>query len=404
MMFFAWLLSAHKTRVNPRIVAGGLILQFALAWGILKTANGRLLFDKIGQFFTALLDYVDYGSKLVFGDGFGEHYVAFKVLPTIIFFSSLMALLYHAGIVQRVVSVTARLMQVTLGTSGAESLSASANIFVGQTEAPLVIRPYIDSMTQSELMTVMVGGFATIAGGVLAAYVGMGIDAGHLVAASVISAPAALMIGKILQPETETPATLGRVQLKVARTHVNFIEAAAAGASDGLSLTLNVGAMLLAFTAMMYMIDGGVAYAGNEIAYWLTQWTGRDYAFSWSLTGGMSYVFAPLAWLMGIENKDCLAAGRLLGVKMVLNEFVAYNELGQWLKPGSEIVISARTKTILTYALCGFANFSSIGIQLGGIGGMAPNRRADLARIALRAMIGGTLAAFMTACIAGFFL
>ena len=400
-VLFAWLLSAHKRRVPFRVVIGGFLVQFVLAWIVLKTSQGRAAFRVIGDFFTATLDYVDHGSQLVFGDGFTEHYFAFKVLPTIIFFSSLMAVLYHAGIVQRIVAVFARFMQFTLGTSGAESLSASANIFVGQTEAPLVIRPYIDSMTMSELMTVMVGGFATIAGGVLAAYVGMGIDAGHLVSASVISAPAALMIGKIMQPEVETPQTLGTVKLKVERTHVNLIEAAAAGATDGLKLALNVAAMLIAFTALVFMADGALEYIGQLVATGLTKMTGDEYTLNWSLTGTLAWVFAPMAYLMGIEAKDCLVAGRLLGLKTAVNELMAYDALGKIIKSDTN-QLSQRTHVILTYALCGFANFSSIGIQLGGIGAIAPKRRPDLAKLSLRAMIGGTLAAFLTACIAGF--
>jgi CNT family concentrative nucleoside transporter len=395
MVGIAWLMSAHRRKVDLRVVIGGMLLQFLLAVLIINTEPGQRIFDAIGDFFTAVLNSVDEGARMVFGENFTDFYFAFKVLPTIIFFSSLMAVLYHLGIVQIVVKAFAVAMQKTLGTSGAESLSAAANIFVGQTEAPLVIRPYVSNMTQSELMAVMVGGFATIAGGVLAAYVGMGIDASHLVTASVISAPAALLIAKVMQPETEHPKTLGRVELEVPRTNVNVIEAAANGAGQGLKLALNVAAMLIAFIALIALIDAGLALIGGWINYQF-QWN-----FEWTVSNLLGYVFAPLAWLMGIESKDCLHAGQLLGIKMAVNEFVAYGQFAEWLEPGSGVELSQRTKIILTYALCGFANFGSIGIQLGGIGGIAPERLPDLARLGLRAMIGGTLAAFMTACVAG---
>ena len=287
-------------------------------------------------------------------------------------------------------------MQQTVGVSGAESLSAAANVFVGHTEAPLVIRPYIEKMTASELHAVMVGGFATISGGLLAAYAGMGISAGHLVTASVISAPAALLISKILQPETETPQTMGSVEIQVPRKGVNVIEAAAIGATDGMKLALNVAAMLLAFLALIAMMDGAVGGLG-----WLLGFRDASGATTWSLATGLGYAFAPLAWLMGIESSDCLRAGELLGLKTVANEFIAYEQLGRWLHPDSEVQLSERSVRILTYALSGFANFGAIGIQIGGIGGIAPNRRADLARFGLRAMVGGALACCMTACIAG---
>ena len=317
---------------------------------------------------------------------------AFGVLPTIIFFSSLMSMLYYLGIMQKVVSFFALIMQRSLGTSGAETLSAAANVFVGQTEAPLVIRPYVSKMTQSELMAVMVGGFATIAGGVLAAYVSFGIDAGHLITASVISAPAALLIAKVMQPETEHSVTMGKVELHVEEKESNLIEAAAAGATAGMKLAINVAAMLIAFLAIIAMVNGLIGWMGG--------WFGFEDAKRWTLEKGLGWLFWPLAYLMGIPIDDCGAAGQLLGTKMVANEFVAYLQLGEMLESGPE-TFSERTVTILTYALCGFANFGSIGIQLGGIGGVAPDRRGDLARLGLRAMLGGTLAAFMTACIAG---
>ncbi|HRX78723.1 MAG TPA: nucleoside transporter C-terminal domain-containing protein, partial [Pirellulaceae bacterium] len=321
---------------------------------------------------------------------------AFGVLPTIIVFSSLMSVLYYFGVVQFVVSIMARIMQKTLGVSGAESLSAAANVFVGHTEAPLVIRPYLDDMTQSELNAVMIGGFATISGGLLAAYAGMGIDAGHLVTASVISAPAALLIAKIMQPETETPHTLGTIKVEVPRQGVNAIEAAAIGATDGMKLAINVAAMLIAFLALIAMLDAAIALTG-----WAIGFRTSDGESTWSLATVLGYSFAPIAWLMGIERGDCLQAGQLLGLKTVANEFIAYQQLGEWTSASSTADLSPRTVKIMTYALSGFSNFGAIGIQIGGIGGLAPSRRSDLARLGLRAMIGGALACCMTACVAG---
>jgi CNT family concentrative nucleoside transporter len=294
-------------------------------------------------------------------------------------------------------------MRAVLGTSGAETLSVAANVFVGQTEAPLVIRPYVAGMTQSELFVLMVGGFATVAGGVLGAYVGMGIDAGHLITASVISAPAAILIAKVMEPETETPKTLGHVDVHTGVPTANAIEAAAEGASTGMMLAINVAAMLIAFVALVAM--------ANAIVAWTGTWFGYEDEFAWSLTKGFGYAFAPFAWLMGIERGDCFVAGQLLGTKTVLNEFLAYSDLAQIMKGSSSAAegetvqtLSKRSAAILTYALCGFSNFSSIGIQIGGIGTLAPTRRTDLARLGLRAMIGGTLACFMTACVAGVLL
>jgi CNT family concentrative nucleoside transporter len=280
-------------------------------------------------------------------------------------------------------------MQKTLGTSGAESLSAAANIFVGQTEAPLLIKPYIQKMTKSEIMAVMVGGFATIAGGVMAAYIGMGIDAGHLLTASVISAPAALVMAKIIVPETETPVTAGVVIHDVPKSGVNVFEAATIGASDGLHLALNVGAMLIAFTALIAMADAIVIEISTLMGHRQT------------LGNLLGYVFAPLAWVMGVPAEDCLKVGELLGIRAATNEFIAYEQMAKWMKPDSGVALAERSRVILTYALCGFANFASIGIQIGGIGSMVPERREDIARLGLKAMIGGMLACFMTACIAG---
>ena len=399
MMLAAWLLSSNRWRVRPRIVVGGLLLQFAFALLILKTGPGIIFFAALGDVFTKLLDFVDAGASFVFGKNFTQFYFAFKVLPTIIFFSSLMSVLYYLGLMQRLVKAAAWVMQKTLQTSGAESLSTAANIFVGQTEAPLVIRPYLEFMTRSELMAVMVGGFATIAGGVLAAYVGMGINAGHLITASVISAPAALLIAKIMEPEVDTPKTLGKVEIDAPSPAANLIEAAAIGAADGARLAINVAAMLIAFLALIAMVDFVISGVGGLLhrqpVGWGTQW--------WSLSAFLGYAFAPVAWMMGIEAADCLKVGELLGIRLVANEFIAYERLGNlaWQPPDSPLHISKRSEVILTYALCGFANFGSIGIQIGGIGGMAPSRQSELARLGLRAMIGGLLACFMTACVAG---
>jgi CNT family concentrative nucleoside transporter len=286
-------------------------------------------------------------------------------------------------------------MQRTMKTSGAESLSTAANIFVGQTEAPLVVKPYVARMTNSELMAIMIGGFATIAGGVLALYVGMGIDAGHLMTASVIAAPATLVIAKIMQPEVDQPETAGVSASSLPMTNVNLIDAAAEGASEGLKLALNVAAMLIAFLALMAMLDWMLVSIGT---FYFGQTT-------WSLSKVFGHLFWPIAWVMGIPSEDCSRSGELLGLRMVTNELVAYQRMSDWIKkPELGVELQERSQVILTYALCGFANFGSIGIQIGGIGAMAPDRRGDLARLGLRAMLGGTLACFMTACVAGVLL
>ncbi len=399
MIALAWLMSSHKSRISWRVIVGGLVLQFAFAAIILKSKPGRWFFDQIEKGFVGLLGFVDAGSAFVFGDSFRDHFFAFKVLPTIIFFSAFMSIFYYYGIMQRVVGLFAWLMQKTLGTSGAETLSAAANVFVGQTEAPLVIRPYISSMTMSELNAVMVGGFATIAGGVLGAFVEMGISPRHLLSASVISAPAALLIAKVMQPEIDVPKTLGRVSVDVEEPASNVLEAIANGTTGGLKLALNVAAMLITFLALIALVNAVLGWIGTGFGF--VDSAGQPV---WTIELALGYLFAPLAWAMGIQWDECLDAGKLLGLKMAANEFVAYGRLSEWMKEGSGVSLSERTVTILTYALCGFANFSSIGIQLGGIGGIAPNRSGDLAKLGLRAMLGGTLAAFMTACVAGMLL
>ncbi len=402
----AWLLSNNRRKINWRLVAGGLSLQWIFALIILRTAPGEAMFAFARVAVAKLLSFTDNGASFLFGNlyrgvpgvveaigGPGPFGIidlstgdavpigtifAFHILTTIIFFSSLMSVLYHLGVMQRIVRLFAWIMEKTLGTSGAETLSASANIFVGQTEAPLVIRPYISQMTQSELMVVMVGGFATVAGGVMAAYVRFGIDAGNLLAASVMSAPAALVLAKIMIPEIGTPVTAGGAKLAIEKTSINVIDAAADGAAQGLKLALNVGAMLLAFIALVAMFDFFLGFAHTSVKEIL------------------GYIFSPMAWAIGVPKEDMFIVGGMLGTKISINEFIAYLELGELRE-----TLHPRSVVIATYALCGFANLGSIGIQIGGIGGIAPERRGDLARIGLKAMFAGAMASWMTAAIAG---
>ncbi|HUF78743.1 MAG TPA: NupC/NupG family nucleoside CNT transporter [Thermoanaerobaculia bacterium] len=390
MLGIAWAMSTNRRAINWRTVATGTVLQFAFAVLILRTRGGRAVFAAATDAVSAFLDFTDAGASFIFGEGFGEHFFAFKVLPTIIFFSSVIAVLYHLGIVQKVVKLFAWAMMRLMGTSGSESLSTSANIFVGQTEAPLLVRPYIGAMTNSELMAVMTGGFATIAGGVLAAYVGMGVEAGHLIAASVMSAPAALVMAKIMIPETEESATAGEVKLEVESPYVNLIDAAAEGAAAGLRLALTVGAMLLAFIALVAVVNAFFGKVGGLFGF-------ESLSLEWLL----GQLFRPLAWLMGVPWEEADQVGALLGIKTVINEFVGYAEMRRMVAAGE---LTARSEVIATYALCGFSNFSSIAIQIGGIGGIAPERKSDLARLGLRAMIAGSLACFQTATIAGMLL
>ncbi len=394
MIGVAYALSSSRKHIKWKTVISGLVLQLVFGLLILKTPFGMTIFDGARSAFAGILDYTNEGSKFIFGDltnvsksGF---IFAFLVLPTIIFMSSLMSVLYHIGIMQKIVEYTAKIMMKVMGTSGAESLSAAANIFVGQTEAPLVVKPFVEKMTNSELMALMTGGMATVAGGVLAAYVGMGIDAGHLLAASVMSAPAALLCAKLMVPETEQSQTEGVVKVDLPKTNANLIDAAAHGAGEGLNLALNVGAMLLAFIALIAMFNGLLGWVGAMVGL-------PQLSFEFLI----GYVFAPFAFLMGVPWDDCIQIGVLLGKKTVVNEFVAYLDLEAAIQAGK---LSQRSVTIATYALCGFANFSSIAIQLGGIGGLAPSRRHDLARLGIKSLIGGTLACFMTACIAGLFI
>ena len=416
----AWLLSVNRKKIPWRVVLWGLGLQLAFAVFILKTPVGAELFAFLNTLVVALLGFTVEGARFIFGDlvfnnvpvGVGEPgnapiqeetelvaqtgaFFAFNVLPTIIFFSSLMSLLYHVGVMQILVKAVAWIMQRTMGTSGAETLSAAGNIFVGQTEAPLLVKPFVEKMTDSELMAVMTGGFATVAGGVLAAFVGMLVAyfpdiAGHLIAASVMSAPAALVIAKIMVPETEVSETATGLSVDPETRYVNSIDAASGGAAEGLHLAFNVGAMLLAFIALIAMFNAGVGWAGGYVGM-------PDL----TLEGMLGWMLAPLAWVMGVSWADAQTVGSLMGLKTVVNEFVAYLALSTIL---AEETLEPRSVIIATYALSGFANFSSIAIQIGGIGGIAPSRRQDLSRLGLRAMIAGSLAAFMTATIAGMLL
>jgi CNT family concentrative nucleoside transporter len=386
----AWALSTNRRLVPWRTVLVGTAMQVAFALLILKTAPGRAFFLWASRVVTRFLDFADAGSRFVFGDGFQEHLVAFKVLPTIIFFSSVIAILYHVGLVQRVVRAFAWLMMRLMGTSGAESFSAAGNVFVGCTEAPLLVRPYVAGMTLSELMAVMTGGFATIAGGVFAAYVGMGVEPGHLIAASVMSAPAALVMAKLMLPETEESATAGTVKVDVGSPYVNLLDAAAEGAAAGLKLALNVGAMLIAFIALIAVVDAGLGALGGRFGF-------ESLSLEWIL----GQLLRPLAYLMGVPWAEADRVGTLLGIKTVVNEFVAYAQMREMVAAGE---LSARSEAIATYALCGFSNFATIAITIGGIGAIAPERKADLARLGLRAMVGGALACFQTATIAGLLL
>lgn len=412
----AWSISTDRRQFPWRIVIGGLLLQFTLAVLVLQTDLGQKTFKHIGDGFQRLMSTVDAGSGFLFSTGpnnpLGDSLLAtfaFGVLPTVIFFSSLMSVLYHLGVMQRIVWAMAWVMKFSLKTSGPETLAAAANVFVGHTEAPLVVRPYLSRMSRSELCAMMTGGFATVTGGLLGAYAKMGVDISHLLTASIISAPAALLIAKVMVPDTPEELTAERskssqkdtddaMTLKIERTHVNVIAAAVEGASDGLKLALNVGAMLIAFLAIIALIDlllGGICTTFG--------WVDSNKDPLVTLGVILGYACWPLAWLLGIPASECRAAGELIGLKTVANEFIAYQQLGQ-LVQAEEPTISARTATVLTYALAGFSNFAAIGIQVGGIGGLVPERKSDLASLGLRAMFGGLLACCMTGAIAGMML
>jgi CNT family concentrative nucleoside transporter len=400
IMTVAYAISTNRRAIDRRTVAWGLSLQLLFALLVLKTTVGQRVFETLGGVINRLLGFAFVGSSFVFGP-LGDKTVwprimtrvlgdegarysvvfAFQVLPTIIFIAALFAILYYFGIMQLVVRAFAVGMHRVMRASGAESLNVAASIFMGQTEAPLTIRPYLPRMTESELMTVMTSGMAHISGGIMAAYILFGIEAQHLLAAVIMTAPGTLMMAKIFVPETEVPETMGIVRLEVERTDVNVIDAAGRGTGEGLQLALNVGAMLISFLALIALVNAVLGLAGLSL----------EQIFGW--------VFAPVAWSMGVPWRDAPTIGNLLGTRMALNEFVAYSQLGPM-----KASLDPRSFTIATFALCGFANFSSIGIQIGGIGALAPSRRHDLARLGLRAMLAGTLANFITATIAGFLL
>ncbi|SHH39673.1 concentrative nucleoside transporter, CNT family [Clostridium collagenovorans DSM 3089] len=390
-LLIAYLISADKKKINWKLVLMGMVSQVIFALIILKLPIGQKFFQGISDAITRLLNYGAEGASFVFGDLVDTNKSGFifaiQVLPTIVFFSALMSVLYHIGIMQIIVGALSKVICKLLGTSGAETLSAVANIFVGQNEAPLMIKPYIPSMTRSELFSVMVGGMATVSGGVMAGYVAMGVNAGHLLAASVMAAPASLVISKIMFPEVDVPETKDNVKVKTEKTASNVIEAAANGASEGVQLAFAVAGMLIAFVALIALL--------NAILGWFGSFVGMDYL---SLNWIFGKLFAPVAYLMGVPTGDISMAGNLLGQKVVLNEFVAYSGLSTEIAANA---LAPKTIVILTYALCGFANFSSIAIQIGGIGGLAPSRKSDIAKLGLKAVLGGTLVTFITATLAG---
>jgi CNT family concentrative nucleoside transporter len=396
VLLLCWLLSTDRKAIQPRVLYWGLGLQFGFAFLVLRTPIAEW-FKAMSTVVNHLLDYASEGSKFVFGDKLGAQsdqfgvVFAFQVLPIVIFIASLFAILYYLGIMPFFVRIMAVVMQRVMGTSGAESMNVAASIFMGQTEAPLTIRPFIANMTQSELFTIMTSGMAHVSGAVMAAYVVIAhVEIRHLLTAVIMTAPATLMLAKILMPETGVPETAGGVKIEVEKAGVNVIDAAARGAGDGLQLALNIGGMLIAFIGLIALVNGMILAIHNTSMFgWLPG----------SLQGILVRIFAPVAWLLGVKYNDCATVGNLLGTRMILNEFVAFVDLG---KIGS--TLDPKSFVISTFALCGFANLSSVAIQIGGIGGLAPTRKSDLARMGLKAMMAGTLANFMSACIAGMLL
>jgi len=391
----AYAFSANRQAIRYKTVAWGLGLQIAFAFLIMRWEYGRLFFEKLGAAAKWLLDFAYYGTSFVFGDlgqknsprGF---YFAFQALPTIIFIAALFAVLYYLGIMQLVVKAAARVMTSLMGASGAESLNVAASIFMGQTEAPLTIRPFLPEATRSEMMTIMTSGMAHVSGGMMAAYIAYGIQAKHLLAAVIMTAPGTILLAKILVPETEKPLTAGRVENVQMERDANILGAISRGTIDGLHLALNVAAMLISFIALIYLVDGCFGAAHNVLASHGVAW------FPSSVEQIFGWMFSPIAWLIGIPWRDCPAIGNLLGLRMVTNELVAFQRLGPM-----QSTLDPRSYTIATFALCGFANFSSIGIQIGGIGALAPNKRTELAQLGLRALMAGTMANLMSASIVG---
>jgi CNT family concentrative nucleoside transporter len=387
LLGLAWALSNNRRAINWRLVIPGVGLQILLALLALKTPPGQAAMALANRAVTKLLEMSDVGAELVFGESFRDHWVAFSVGSTIIFFSSLMAVLYHLGVLQRVVRLMSRLMVRVLPVSGAEALAACGNVFIGNTESPLLIRPYLARMTQSELTAVMCSGFATISGGMMAVYVGYGANAGHLLTASLMAAPASLMMAKIIEPESGEPETMAGRPVVMKSEYVNVLAAMCGGAATGVKLAINVLAMLIAFISIAALL--------NYLMGWLPEVAGAPVTIERVLGWG----FMPLAWLMGVSADDAAEVGQLLGIKLFLGEFISYMQLG-----GMAETLSPKSFSIATFALCGFGNFVAVGIQIGGIGSLVESRRDDLARIGFKAMLGGTLVTMMTATIAGVLL
>ena len=396
ILTLAFLFSSNRRAIRLKTVAWGLGLQFVFAIFVLRIDAGRIAFQKAGDAVTKLLGYAYAGSHFVFGDlakpGSQLGYFAFGVLPTVIFIAAFFAVLYHFGIMQIIIRIFAWVMTRVMGASGAESLNVAASIFMGQTEAPLTIRPFLPDLTRSELMTVMTSGMAHVSGGIMAAYISFGIDPKHLLSAVIMTAPGTLLMAKMLVPETEQAKTAGKVVMSAEEEKTekeeNLLGAIARGTTDGLHLALNIAAMLISFLALIALANGILGGIHNHIRY-----------FPYSLEQVFGYIFWPVAWVIGIPTHDCAAVGNLLGIRMVLNELVAFSQLG-----AEKALLNPRSATIATFALCGFANLSSIGIQIGGIGALAPNKRGELARLGFRAMIAGTMANLMSASIAGMLL
>ncbi|HTQ61710.1 MAG TPA: nucleoside transporter C-terminal domain-containing protein [Candidatus Solibacter sp.] len=410
MLGLAYLFSTERKAIKLKTLLWGLGLQLSFAIFVLRFSAGRYLFEKAGYYVNLLLGYAFYGSQFVFGElglpqaptpGFSaspEHFIfAFQVLPTIIFIAAFFALLYHIGVMQLIIRAAAWIMTRVMGASGAESLNVAASIFMGQTEAPLTIRPFLNKLTKSELMVVMTSGMAHVSGGIMAAYIAFGIKAEHLLTAVIMTAPGTLLMAKMLVPETEQPLTAGRVEMPEMEKDTNFLGAISRGTVDGLHLALNVGAMLISFIALLYLVNAMMGGAHN----WLVIHPHLHLTwFPSSLQQIFGWVFAPIAWLIGIPWHDCMAMGNLLGTRMVINEVVAFQQLGELIKASA---FDPRSARIATFALCGFANFSSIGIQIGGIGALAPDQRSQLAKFGIRAMLAGTMANLMSASIVGIF-
>ena len=398
MMAFAYIFSTNRRAIRGKTVAWGFGLQIVFAFLVMHWEFGRLVFQKAGAGVNWVLDFAFKGSEFVFGDlgkkgspmGF---YLAFQVLPTIIFIAAVFALLYYLGVMQFIIKQAAKVMTGLMGASGAESLNVAASIFMGQTEAPLTIRPFLPEVTQSELMTIMTSGMAHVSGGIMAAYIAYGIEAKHLLAAVIMTAPGTILLSKMLVPETEVPVTSGRVEMAPLERDTNAFGAISRGTIDGLNLAVNVGAMLITFIALIYLVDGVFGLVHNGLAHLGIGW------FPSSVEQIFGWLFSPIAWVIGIPWHDCHTIGNLLGLRMVTNELVAFQRLGPM-----KDALDPRSFTIATFALCGFANFSSIGIQIGGIGALAPNKKADLARLGIRAMLAGTMANLMSASIVGIML